>query len=64
VDPAAPKEAEGSIAQEVSEEEVVLEEVGEVPRASRRLHLKGTAGVEVSSPSKGIGALAQRSAVK
>jgi hypothetical protein len=48
----------------VSEEEVVLGEVGEVPRASRRLHLKGTAGVKASSPSAGIGALAQRSEVK
>jgi hypothetical protein len=40
---------------EMSEEEVVLEEVSEVPRASRRLHLKGVTGVEASSPSVGIG---------
>jgi hypothetical protein len=48
----------------ISEEEVVLEEVSEVPRASRGLHLKGAAGVEASSPSAGIGASAQRPAVK
>jgi hypothetical protein len=49
---------------EVSEEEVVLEEVGKVLRASRRLHLKGVTGIEASSPSAGIGASAQRPAVK
>jgi hypothetical protein len=31
---------------EVSEEEVVLEKVDEVPGASRRLYLKGAASVE------------------
>jgi hypothetical protein len=46
------------------EEEVVLGEVGEVPRVSRRLHLKGAAGVEASNLSAGIGASAQRSAAK
>jgi hypothetical protein len=35
-----------------------------VPGASRRLHLKGAAIVEASSPSAGIRASAQRSAMK
>jgi hypothetical protein len=49
---------------EVPEEEVVLGEVGEVPRVSRRLHLKGAAGVEASNLIMGIGVSAQRAAVK
>jgi hypothetical protein len=46
------------------EEEVALEEEGEVPEVSRRLHLKGVAGVEASNLSAGIKALAQHSAAK
>jgi hypothetical protein len=64
LDPAAAEEAEGSIAWGCVKEEVALEEEGEVPEVSRRLHLKGTAGVEASNLSAGIEALAQRSAVK
>jgi hypothetical protein len=64
LDPAAAEEAEGSIAWGSVEEKVALEEEGEVPEVSRRLHLKGTAGVEVSNLSAGIEALVQRSAVK
>jgi hypothetical protein len=48
----------------ISKEEVALEEVGEVPRVSRKLHLKGAAGVKAPSPNVGIGASAQRPAVK
>jgi hypothetical protein len=46
------------------EEEVALEEEGEVPEVSRRLYLRGAAGVDASSLSAGIEALAQCSAVK
>jgi hypothetical protein len=46
------------------EEEVALEEEGEVPEVSRRLHLKGAAGVEASNLSAGIEVLAQHSAAK
>jgi hypothetical protein len=46
------------------EEEVALEEEGDVPEVSRRLYLRGTAGVDASSLSAGIEALAQRSAAK
>jgi hypothetical protein len=60
----AAEEAEGSIAWGSVEEEVALEEEGEVPEVSRRLHLKGTADVEASNLSAGIKALAQRSAAK
>jgi hypothetical protein len=49
---------------EVSEEEVALEELGEVSRVSRRPHLKGAANVKAAYPSAGIGASAQRSAMK
>jgi hypothetical protein len=63
-DPAAAEEAEGSIAWGSVEEEVALEEEGEVPEVSRRLHFKGAAGVEASNLRTGIGALAQRSAAK
>jgi hypothetical protein len=48
---------------EASEEEVVLEEVSEVPREWRRPS-KGLAGVEASCPSAGIEASAQCPAVK
>jgi hypothetical protein len=58
------EEAEGSIAWGSIEEEVALEEEGEVPEVSRRLHLKGAAGIEASNLSMGIEALAQRSAAK
>jgi hypothetical protein len=63
-DPAAAEEAEGSIAWGSVEGRVALEEEDEVPEVSRRLHLKGAAGVEASNLSAGIGALAQRSAAK
>jgi hypothetical protein len=46
------------------EEEVALEEGGEVPEVSRRLYLRGTFAVDASNLSAGIEALAQRSAVK
>jgi hypothetical protein len=46
------------------EEEVALEEEGEVPKVSRRLYLRGAAGIDASSLSAGIEALARRSAVK
>jgi hypothetical protein len=64
LDPAAAEKSEGSIAWGSIEEEVALEEEGEVPKVSRRLHLKGAASVEASNLSAGIEALAQRSAVK
>jgi hypothetical protein len=64
LDPAAAEEAEGSIAWESIQEEVALEEEGEVPEVSRRMHLKGTAAVEASNLSARIEALAQRSAAK
>jgi hypothetical protein len=46
------------------EEEVALDEEGEVPEVSRRLHLKGAASIEPSNLSAGIEALAQRAAAK
>jgi hypothetical protein len=46
------------------EEEVALEEGGEVPEVSRRLYLRGASGVDASNPRAGIEALAQRSVVK
>jgi hypothetical protein len=64
LDPAAAEVAEGSIAWGSVEEEVALEEEGEVLEVSRRLHLKGAAGVEGSNLSARIEALAQRSAAK
>jgi hypothetical protein len=64
LDPAATEEAEGSIRLGSVEEEVALEEEGEVPEVSRRLHLKGAAGVDASNLSAGIEVLAQRSTVK
>jgi hypothetical protein len=52
------EEAEGSIAWGSVEEEVALEEEGEVPKVSRRLYLKGVASIEASNLSTGIEALA------
>jgi hypothetical protein len=46
------------------EEEVALEEEGEVPEVSRRLYLRGAADVDASSLSAEIEALAQCSAAK
>jgi hypothetical protein len=62
LDPAAAEEAEGSIGLGSAEEEVTLEEEGEVLEVSRRLYLRGAAGVDASNLSAGIEALAQRSA--
>jgi hypothetical protein len=64
LDSAAAEEAEGSIGLGSVEEEVVLEEEGEVPEVSRRLYLRGAAGVDASNLSTGIEALAQHSAAK
>jgi hypothetical protein len=64
LDSAAAEEAEGSIGLGSVEEEVALEEEGEVPEVSRRLYLRGVAGADASSLSAGIKALAQRSAAK
>jgi hypothetical protein len=58
------EEAEGSMGLGSVKEEVALEEEGEVPEVSRRLYLRGAAGVDASSLSAGIEALAQRSAAK
>jgi hypothetical protein len=52
------EEAEGSMGSGSVEEEVALEEEGEVPEVSRRLYLKGMVGVDASSLSAGIEALA------
>jgi hypothetical protein len=46
------------------EEEVALEEGGEVPKVSRRLYLRGASNVDASNLSAGIEALAQHFAVK
>jgi hypothetical protein len=62
--PAAAEEAEGSIGLGVIEEEMALEEEGEVSEVSRRPYLRGAAGVVASNLSAGTEALAQRSAVK
>jgi hypothetical protein len=51
-------EAEGSICLGGVEEEVALEEEGEVPEVSRRLYLRGAAGVDASNLSARIEALA------
>jgi hypothetical protein len=64
LDPAAAEDAEGSICLGSVEEEVALEEDGDVPEVSRRLHLKGAVGVDASNLSAGIKALVQRSAAK
>jgi hypothetical protein len=64
LDSVAAEEAEGPIGVGSVEEEVAQEEEGEVPEVSRRLYLRGAAGVDASSLSAGIKALAQRSAAK
>jgi hypothetical protein len=64
LDLAAAEDAEGSICLGGVEEEVALEEEGEVPKVSRRLYLRGAAGVDASNLSAGIEVLAQRSAAK
>jgi hypothetical protein len=64
LDPAVAEKAEGSICLGGVEEEVALEEEGEVPEVLRRLYLRGAAGIDVSNLSAGIKALAQRSAAK
>jgi hypothetical protein len=64
LDSAAAEEAEGSMGLGSIEEEVALEEEGEVPNVLRRLYLRGTASVDASSLSAGIEALVQRSAAK
>jgi hypothetical protein len=46
------------------EEEVALEEGGEVPEVSRRPYLRGASGIDASNLSMLVEALAQRSAVK
>jgi hypothetical protein len=51
LDPAAAEDAEGSICLGSVEEEVALEEDGDVPEVSRRLHLKGVVGVDASNLS-------------
>jgi hypothetical protein len=56
---AAAEEAEGSIGLGGVEEEVALEEEGGVPEVSRRLYLRGAAGVDVSNLSAGTKASAQ-----
>jgi hypothetical protein len=58
LDSVAAEEAEGSIGLGSVEEEVALEEEGEVPEVSRRLYLRGAAGVDASNLSAGIEALA------
>jgi hypothetical protein len=55
---------QGSIGLGGVEEEVALEEEGEVPEVSRRLYLRGAAGVDASNLSAGIEALAWRFAAK
>jgi hypothetical protein len=46
------------------EEEVALEEGGEVSEVSRRLYLKGASSVDASNLSAGIEASVQHSTVK
>jgi hypothetical protein len=64
LDPATAVEVEGFICLGGVEEEVALEEEGEVLEVSRRLYLRGVASVDASNLSAGIEALAQRSAAK
>jgi hypothetical protein len=56
--PAAAEEAEGSIGLGVVEEEVAMEEEGEVSEVLRRPYLRGAAGVVASNLSVGTKALA------
>jgi hypothetical protein len=62
--PAAAEDAEGSMGLGGIEEEVALEEGGEVPEVSRRLYLRGAAGVIASNLSAGTEASAWCSAAK
>jgi hypothetical protein len=62
LDSAAAEEAERSMSLGSVEEEVALEEEGDVPEVSRRLYLRGTADVDASILGAGIEALAQHSA--
>jgi hypothetical protein len=62
--PAAAEEAEGSISLGSIGEEGALEEEGEVPEVSRRLYLRGAAGVVASNLSVGTEESAWYSAVK
>jgi hypothetical protein len=62
--PAAAAEAEESISLGGAEEEMALEEGGEVLEVSRRLYLRGASGVNASNLSAGIEASTLRSAVK
>jgi hypothetical protein len=62
--PAAVAEAEGSISLGGAEEEMALEEGGEVSEVSRRLYLREVSGVDASDLSAGIEASTLRSAVK
>jgi hypothetical protein len=64
LDSAVAEEAEGSMGLGSAEEEVALEEEDEVPEVSRRLYLRGAAGIDASILSAGINALAQRSEAK
>jgi hypothetical protein len=59
LDPATAEEAEGSISLGGVEEEVALEEGGEVSEVSRRLYLRGGAGVVASNLSAGTEASAR-----
>jgi hypothetical protein len=52
------EEAKGSMGSGSVEEEVALEEEGEVPGVSRRLYLRAATGVDASSLCAGIEALA------
>jgi hypothetical protein len=61
---AAAEEAEGSIGLGVVEEEVALEEEGDVLEVSRRPYLRGAASIVASNLSAGTEALALHSAVK
>jgi hypothetical protein len=58
------EEAEGSMGLGSAKEEVALEEEGEVPEVSRRPYLRSAAGIDASSLSTRIEALAQCSAAK
>jgi hypothetical protein len=62
--PAAAEEVEGSMSLGSVGEEVALEEEGEVPEVSRRLYLRGAAGIVASNLSAGTEALARCSEVK
>jgi hypothetical protein len=62
--PAAEDEADGSIGLGVIEEEMALEEEGEVPEVSRRPYLRGAPSIVASNLSVRTEASAQRSAVK